>query len=73
MNGVSTREHQALDLVDIIDFKWLMGHEGHHVHVERMQSDREYASRCVEQASTSPTEALRRSAARLAQQLSGSV
>ena len=39
---------QALKLVDIIDFKWLMIGEGHHVHVERLQRDPAYASNaCV--------------------------
>lgn len=70
MNGVRARDHQVLDLVDIIDFKWLMSREGHHVHVERLQTDREYASLCVAAASTSSVEELRQSAARIARAMS---
>ena len=69
MNSVSLREPQALNLVDIIDFKWLMAHEGHHVHVERIQSDREYAHDCLNKASVSSVQALRDAARRLARKL----
>jgi hypothetical protein len=54
------------DLVDIIDFKWLMGLEGHHVHVQRLQSDPDYASQCLAKASTSSVQALQHAARRLA-------
>jgi hypothetical protein len=47
MNAVSAHEMNALDLVDIIDFKWLMAREGHHVHVERLQNDPLYATECI--------------------------
>ncbi|MBL8329016.1 MAG: hypothetical protein JNJ71_09210 [Rubrivivax sp.] len=70
MNSVSAREQQAVHLVDIIDFKWLMSHEGHHVHVERIQSDRAYAHDCLSKASHSSVEALREAACRLARKLS---
>jgi hypothetical protein len=70
MNEVSAGERQGLDLVDIIDFKWLMSHEGHHVHVERIQTDKAYASQCLAKASASSVEALQLSAARIARMLS---
>lgn len=54
-----------IDLVDIIDFKWLMAHEGHKVHVERMQGDRGYAKQCLETAAASSSAALRRAGCRL--------
>ncbi len=69
MNCVNTREQAALELVDIIDFKWLMAHEGHRVHVERLQCDRDYASECLARASASSVEALRDAARRLAESL----
>ena len=65
MNTTSTSEQQALQLVDIIDFKWLMAGEGHPVHVERLQSDTAYAARCLALAAASPNEALRTAALRL--------
>jgi hypothetical protein len=70
MNSINAREQASVDLVEIIDFKWLMSHEGHRVHVERMQTDRDYARDCVARAAASPVAALRRSAARIARQLS---
>lgn len=69
MNCVTHPEHAALELVDIIDFKWLMAHEGHRIHVERLQCDRDYASECLARASASSVAALREAAQRLAQSL----
>jgi hypothetical protein len=37
MNGFSQSEYRSLELVDVVDFKWLMAHEGHHVQVERLE------------------------------------
>lgn len=70
MNSFGSREQQALDLVDIIDFKWLMAHEGHRIHVERLQSDRDYALTCIAKASASSVVALRDVAHRVARSLS---
>ena len=70
MNSISASEQASVDLVEIIDFKWLMSHEGHRVHVERMQNDRDYARECVARAAASPVAALRQSAARLTRVLS---
>ena len=69
MNGVSTHEYQALKLIDVVDFKWLMAHEGHHVQVERLENDRNYACQCFALAAVSPVGALQRAAQRLAAQL----
>ncbi len=69
MNCVSAHEQHVLELVDIIDFKWLMAHEGHHVHVERLQTDRAYASECLGQAAKSSVDALRQAARRLSRSL----
>jgi hypothetical protein len=69
MNCVSNLEYRALELVDVVDFKWLMAHEGHHVQVERLESDRDYACQCFAVAAASPVAALNRAARRLAHQL----
>ena len=39
----SSIDRASFELLDVIDFKWLMGREGHRVHVERLQGDPIYA------------------------------
>lgn len=56
-------------LVDIIDFKWLMAGEGHRVHVQRLQSDPDYASQCLATAAASGQALLVAAAHRLAAQV----
>lgn len=53
------------DLLDWVDFKWLMAGTGHPVHLERLQSDREYARRCLQVGATSRCATLRERARRL--------
>ena len=65
MNSVIAPDKQAAELVDLVDFKWLMAHEGHHVQVERLQNDSAYARECMASAATSRTDALRGVAQRL--------
>jgi hypothetical protein len=65
MNASLPSERSAVALVDIIDFKWLMAHEGHPVHVERLQQDPAYAQERLALAAASPTPALRQVAASL--------
>jgi len=52
-------------LVEIVELKWLLAGEGLHLHVERLQSDPEYARRILEAADASPNAALRNAAARV--------
>ncbi len=66
MNAVIAPEHRALSLVEIIDFKWLMAGDGHHVHVERLQAEPAYAAQCLALAAGSRIAALRDTAKRLA-------
>ena len=66
MNAVSATAHHPLQLVEIIDFKWLMAGAGHRVHVERLQADRDYAAHCLALGVASQTPALRDAAQRLA-------
>jgi hypothetical protein len=69
MNAAATSEHRALSLVEIIDFKWLMVGAGHHVHVERLQTDPGYAGACLALAEGSRIPALRDCARRLSRVL----
>ena len=66
MNVVTSPELRTISLVEIIDFKWLMAGDGHRVHVEHLQTDRDYACACLALASGSRVKALRDTAARLA-------
>ncbi len=52
-------------LVEIIEVKWLLRGYGIDVHVERLQSDAEYARRTLDHAAATPNAALREAALRL--------
>ena len=65
MNICLPPESDAVALVDLVDFKWLMAHEGHAVNVERLQQDPAYARERLEVAAASATPALRHVAALL--------
>ena len=52
-------------LVEIVELKWLLAGEGLHLHVERLQSDPEYARRILDIAAASNNQALRAAAARV--------
>lgn len=60
-------QRPALELVDIIDFKWLAASDGLQVHVERLQRDPVYAEECLTRAANSSRAAVREAAARLRQ------
>ena len=60
-------ESQPLQLVDYVDFKWLMASLGHRIDVARLQSDAGYAEECVGLAMASPSAVLHRLARRLCQ------
>jgi hypothetical protein len=65
MNANADGDDSALRLVDIIDFKWLLAGEGIHLHVEKLQTDANYARGLLESASRSSNKALRAAAERL--------
>jgi hypothetical protein len=65
MNASSAREQGVLGLVEIVELKWLLSGEGMHVHVEKLQTDPDYACRCLEAAERSANPALRQVALRL--------
>lgn len=52
-------------LVEIIELKWLLRGHGVHLHVERLQSDPEYARAILDVAAAMPNAALRCAAERL--------
>lgn len=59
----------ALQLVDVIDLKWLLAGMGHRVHVERLMADRGYAEKCLHLAAQAPGAELREAAAKVCRQL----
>ncbi|MFP5399535.1 MAG: hypothetical protein ACLGIT_14520 [Gammaproteobacteria bacterium] len=61
----------APDLLDWVDFKWLMATEGHSVHLERLQADRGYALRCLQVGAGSRCATLRERARSLLVALGG--
>lgn len=65
MNAVAHAERQALQLVDIIDFKWMLASDGLYVHVERLQNEPAYRAECLALAAASPRAAVRAAAGRL--------
>lgn len=60
-----TQLASALLLVEIIELKWLLAGHGIRLHVERLQTDPEYARRLLAQALVTPNAALRAAAERL--------
>jgi len=69
MNANSLTEQSALRLVDIVELKWMLAGQGLHVHVERLQSDPNYARECLLAAERSGNATLRQVATRLRAQL----
>jgi hypothetical protein len=57
------------DLLDLVDFKWLMAAEGHRINLTRLQADTNYAEACFVSALYSECEALRYCARRLHESL----
>jgi hypothetical protein len=55
----------SLVLVEIIELKWLLAGEGFRLHVERLQTDCDYARQALHRADLSVNPAVRESAARL--------
>jgi len=53
---------KTMALVEIVELKWLLAGMGLRLHVERLQSDPEYARRVLEVAQDSKNEALRKAA-----------
>ncbi len=69
MNALPDSERRALDLVDIIDLKWLLAGEGIRLHVERLQGDPAYAAEVLARADASGNAALRDAAGRVRRHL----
>ncbi|MEK8027416.1 MAG: hypothetical protein RLY78_869 [Pseudomonadota bacterium] len=60
---------QTCELLDIVDFKWLMAGAGHSIHVERLQRDTAYAQACLQLGCEQPVLALRQAAQRVASRM----
>jgi len=54
------------ELVDFVDFKWLMAGEGHRIDLDRLRDDRAYAGGCLALACGSGSATLRSAGVRLA-------
>jgi hypothetical protein len=57
------------ELVEFVDFKWLMAGEGHPIDLDRLQSEPAYTRGCLALAGGSTSVTLRRAAERLARAL----
>ena len=64
-HGVQAAAVEALLLVEIIELKWLLAGYGIRLHVERLQSDREYARGVLDQAVATRNATVRAAAERL--------
>ena len=65
MNTMSLSATPVLELLEIIDLKWLLAHDGHRVHVEQLQSDPVYARQCLALGLASSDKAVQAVARRL--------
>jgi len=61
----------APELVEFVDFKWLMAGEGHPIDLDRLQAEPAYTRGCLALAGGSTSATLRRAADRLAHALAG--
>ena len=57
------------ELLDLVDFKWLMAGEGHRIDLDRLQGDGPYIRGCLALAAGSRSSTLRVAAQRLSRQL----
>lgn len=65
LSDVAAVDTDSLTLVEIIELKWLLAGEGFRLHVERLQTDGDYAREALHRADLSANPAVRESAARL--------
>ncbi len=65
MNAAAQAETDSLCLVEIIELKWLLTGHGMNVHVEQLQTDREYARDLLDRAAAIPNRALQDAADRV--------
>ena len=65
MNVSTASKPNLLQLVDIVELKWMLAGEGLHIHVEKLQSDPGYAHECLLAAERSATATGRQVAGKL--------
>ena len=56
----------APELIEFVDFKWLMAGEGHRINLDRLRAEPAYTRGCLALAGGSTSATLRRAGARLA-------
>ena len=54
------------ELIEFVDFKWLMAGEGHRINLDRLRAEPAYTRGCLALAGGSSSATLRRAGARLA-------
>ena len=59
----------APELLDLVDFKWLMAGEGHRIDLDRLRGDSPYIRGCLALAAGSGSATLRQAAQRLSRGL----
>ena len=57
------------ELIEFVDFKWLMAGEGHRIDLDRLRTEPAYTRGCLALAGGSTSATLRRAGARLARAL----
>ena len=65
MNASTVSKPCMLQLVDIVELKWMLAGEGLHNHVEKLQSDPGYAHECLLAAERSANATVRQVAGKL--------
>ena len=65
MNASTVSKPCMLQLVDIVELKWMLAGEGLHIHVEKLQSDPGYANECLLAAERSANATVRQVAGKL--------
>ena len=61
----ASAQGSAPELLDLVDFKWLMAGEGHRIDLDRLRGDSPYLSSCLALAAGSRSATLRQAAQRL--------
>ena len=65
-SAASACARAAPELLEFVDFKWLMAGEGHTIDLDRLQCEAAYTRGCLALAGGSSSATLRRAAERLA-------
>ena len=64
-HAAASAQAAAPELLDLVDFKWLMAGEGHRIDLDRLRGDSPYIRGCLALAAASRSVTLRLAAQRL--------